>query len=63
MEVAMKKERSHLDSQKATFASAKSGELQRRKAGKINTAKLPRSLEELRDLLKQCLPEKHNSDP
>ena len=36
-----------MDGPKAVFASAKSGEIQRRKAGKIKTRKLPTSLDEL----------------
>ena len=39
--------------QKAVFASAKSGEIQRRKAGKIKTAKLPTTLDELDELLRE----------
>jgi hypothetical protein len=38
---------------KAVFASARSGEIQRRKAGKIKTAKLPTSLDELVELLRE----------
>lgn len=36
-----------MDGPKAVFASAKSGEIQRKKAGKIKTRKLPTSIEEL----------------
>ena len=39
------------DKHKAVFASAKSGEIQRRKAGKIKTAKLPTSVAELDELM------------